>query len=123
MPIYTICINCRIATAAKECKLVKMLLLGGDRMKRNFSICKRCLSFLLAFVLMLSCGQHGILLAALATSEGEVTVSDGVLLGKQYTLSANLQALLNSGLLNENFYTYLCDIKMILKRKPINENV
>lgn len=75
-------------------------------MSFNFSIGKRCLSFILALLMVLSCGQNGFFLMALAVNDGDVTVSDGTLLGKQYALSEDLQALLNSGLLNENTYTY-----------------
>ncbi len=76
-------------------------------MKLVFSIGKRCLSFLLALIMVLSCCQYGVLQLVRAANEREVTVSDGALLGKQYALSEGLQALLNSGLLEENTYTYV----------------
>ena len=75
-------------------------------MKLDFSIIKRCFSFILALLLVLSCGQHGIMLMAWAVDEKDVAITDGQLLGKQYALSENLQALLDSGLLRENTYTY-----------------
>lgn len=75
-------------------------------MKVNYSTGKRCLSFLLALIMVFSCCQYGFLQQAQATDNTEVTVTDGALLAKQYTLSESLQALLNSGLLAENTYTY-----------------
>lgn len=75
-------------------------------MNLNISVGKRCLSFILALLLAFSCCQYALLQPAMAVGEGNVTVGDGALLGKQYALSDNLKALLNSGLLNENTYTY-----------------
>lgn len=76
-------------------------------MSYKISIGKRCLSFLLAFLMVLSCGQYGVTPRVLALDEGSVTLGDSALLGKQYALSDNLRALLNSGMLNGNSYTYL----------------
>ena len=75
-------------------------------MNLNFSVGKRCISFLLAALMVLSCAQYGFSQSAAAVSEGTVTVSDGMLLKNQYALSDPLKALLSSGLLNENTYTY-----------------
>ena len=75
-------------------------------MSLRYSIGRRSLSFILALLMVFSCGHYPFLQMVVAVGKEDVTVSDAVLLGKQYTLSDNLQALLDSGLLAENTYTY-----------------
>lgn len=75
-------------------------------MKRIKHLGKRYLSALLALFMLLSCCKDCFLQLALAATAGAVTVTDGQLLVKQYSLSESLQTLLQSQLLQENSYTY-----------------
>jgi len=75
-------------------------------MRKLYSLGKRTIAVVLAMLMLFACGEMGLLQMVLADPVETVTITDGQLIAKQYTLSDAQTALLQGKLLKENSYTY-----------------
>lgn len=67
---------------------------------------KRCLAMLMAMLMLFSSVNNGFLQLAVASAAEKESITDGELLAQNYELSDGEKALLTSGLLREDTYTY-----------------